>query len=333
LGIFPTNNPVLVEELLAALNFTGDEPVLLPQTRAETSVRAALSASFALRGLSENFLKTVHEKAQSLSEKAELSSLLETADPLARKKWFDTHDALDAARLFPSAKFTPQEYIACLRKLAPRLYSIASSPAKNPETIDLTVAVVRYEIGGRTHEGVCSNFLAHYALPNERSVAVFPSPSHFAPPADDSAPLIMVGPGTGIAPFRSFLQDRSTRNATGKNWLFFGARHENADFLYRDEILLWKNSGLLTELSLAWSRDQPEKIYVQDRMREHGREIWDWLEAGSFFRLCGDAKRMAKDVENTFLEIIITHGKKTPEEARKYVAEMRKTGRYQRDVY
>jgi sulfite reductase (NADPH) flavoprotein alpha-component len=333
LGVFPSHNPALVEALLAALGFEGGEPVRPPQEDAEIPIRAALASHLALRGISEAFLKAVRDRAESPAEKAELAAVLDSGDPRARKEWLDARDALDIARSFPSAKFSPQEYAGLLRKLAPRLYSIASSPAKSPDAIDLTVVAVRYEVGGRTREGVCSNFLARHAAPGERVVPVFLSPSHFTLPADDSAPLIMVGPGTGIAPFRGFLQDRATRGATGKNWLFFGERHEAGDFLYRDEILRWKTDGVLTELSLAWSRDQPQKIYVQDKIRERGAEVWRWLETGAFFRVCGDAKRMAKDVETALLDVVAAHGGKTPEEAREYVAAMRKTGRYQRDVY
>jgi sulfite reductase (NADPH) flavoprotein alpha-component len=219
------------------------------------------------------------------------------------------------------------------RRLMPRLYSISSSPAKYPEEIHLTVAVVRYETNGRTREGVCSTYLADRARLNQPDLPVFVANSHFGLPADDNIPVIMVGPGTGVAPFRSFVMDRATRGAKGPNWLFFGDQRRSADFLYESEWNEWQKSGVLTRLDLAFSRDQEQKIYVQDRMRENGAELWKWISAGAYFYVCGDAKRMAKDVDAALHEIIAQHGGMTPEAAIEFVKQLKKAERYQRDVY
>jgi sulfite reductase (NADPH) flavoprotein alpha-component len=215
----------------------------------------------------------------------------------------------------------------------PRLYSISSAPSKYPDEIHLTVAVVRYETNGRPREGVCSSYLSERARLNEPDVPVFVADSHFGLPADDDVPVIMVGPGTGVAPFRSFVMDRATRGAKGKNWLFFGDQRKDSDFLYADEWAAYLQSGVLTRLDLAFSRDQAAKIYVQDRMRENAVELWRWLQAGAYFYVCGDAKRMAKDVDAALHAIVAEQGGLTPEAAVDWVKQFKKDGRYQRDVY
>ena len=215
----------------------------------------------------------------------------------------------------------------------PRLYSIASSSRVHPQEIHLTVAVVRYQTNGRARAGVCSTFLADRALVGSTPTPVFVSHSHFGPPEDGAKDCIMIGPGTGIAPFRAFLQDRVATGATGRNWLFFGDQKRATDFLYEDE---WQNylaQGQLARLDTAFSRDQSAKIYVQDRMRENAAALWQWLQGGASFFVCGDAKRMAKDVDLALHEIIAAQGNLTPVAAADYVKQLKKDKRYQRDVY
>jgi sulfite reductase (NADPH) flavoprotein alpha-component len=215
----------------------------------------------------------------------------------------------------------------------PRLYSIASSARVFPNEIHLTVAVVRYHMTGRDRVGVCSTFLADRVHVNSTPVPVFVSDSHFGPPADGSKDAIMVGPGTGIAPFRAFVQDRIASGATGRNWVFFGDQKHATDFLYEEEWNDYVAKGAVARLDLAWSRDQLTKVYVQDKMRESGAELWAWLKNGGYFFVCGDAKRMAKDVDTALHDIIAQHGAMTPEQAVEYVKQMKKDKRYQRDVY
>ena len=215
----------------------------------------------------------------------------------------------------------------------PRLYSIASSPKVYPSEIHLTVAVVRYQTNGRDRVGVCSTFLAERALVGITPAPVFVSHSHFGPPEDGAKDCIMIGPGTGIAPFRAFVQDRVASGAKGRNWLFFGDQHRATDFLYEDEWQQCLAQGSLARLDTAFSRDQVLKVYVQDRMRESAAELWAWLQAGAYFYVCGDAKRMAKDVDTALHDIVMQQGGMAPEQAAEYVKQMKKEKRYQRDVY
>lgn len=225
------------------------------------------------------------------------------------------------------------DFVGSLRKLQPRLYSIASSIKAHPEEVHLCVGAVRYEIHGVPHKGVASTFLAD-RLPLEETTGVFfHVAKHFRLPTDLSKPVIMVGPGTGIAPFRAFLEEREATGASGKNWLFFGDQRRATDFLYHDQIIEWVQKGVLTRLDTAFSRDQEEKIYVQTRMLTAAAEMWQWLEEGAHFYVCGDAKRMAKDVERAMVDVVAEHGKRSVDEAVAYVAALKKAGRYQADVY
>jgi sulfite reductase (NADPH) flavoprotein alpha-component len=233
----------------------------------------------------------------------------------------------------PSVRVDAPAFVSTLRKLQPRLYSIASSQKAHPDEVHLCVGAVRYEKDGVMHQGVASTFLAD-RLPLGSPAGVFVhTAKHFRVPADFSLPIIMVGPGTGIAPFRAFLEEREATGAPGKNWLFFGDQRSATDYLYQEQIEAWHQSGFLTRLDLAFSRDQAEKIYVQTRMQEHASELWAWLEAGAHFYVCGDASRMAKDVDATLHAVIEQQGGKTPDEAAAYVANLKKSKRYARDVY
>lgn len=248
------------------------------------------------------------------------------------KKWLWGRQILDLLHLLPTP-MPVTEFVGYLKKLAPRLYSISSSPKAHPGEVHLTVSAVRYESHGRMRKGVASTFLAD-RVGDTDYVKVFVQPSHgFKPPANGDTPMIMVGPGTGIAPFRAFLEERLATGAKGRNWLFFGDQTRSSDFLYEDLLTGWQKDGFLTRLDLAFSRDQAEKIYVQTRMLEHGAELWSWLEAGAHFYVCGDASRMAKDVDAALHAIIEQHGGKSADEAKAYVAKLKSDKRYQRDVY
>jgi sulfite reductase (NADPH) flavoprotein alpha-component len=244
-----------------------------------------------------------------------------------------TLDVLATLEKFWGVRPDPEAFIEALEPLQPRLYSISSSPRPNPRRVSLTVDAVRYEIAGRERLGVASTFVASRIKPGDRLNVYVQKAHNFALPADPSTPIIMVGPGTGIAPFRAFLHERMATKAPGRNWLFFGHQRSNCDFFYEDELMGMKAAGVLTRLSLAWSRDGAEKIYVQDRMRENGGELWTWLAEGAHFYVCGDAKRMAKDVEGALIDIVAQYGARTTDEAIAFVTELKRRGRYQADVY
>jgi sulfite reductase (NADPH) flavoprotein alpha-component len=326
LGVVPVNCPALVGEMLAALGCGGTEMVFVND--AEMPLREALTRHLDMCKPSQELLFAVANRAPG----SELAGLLapERRDDL--KKWLWGRDALDLFRLV-GKEFSPGEFVPLLRKLTPRLYSISSSPKGHPGEVHLTVSAVRYESFGRGRKGVASTFLAD-RIGEAECVKVFVQPSHgFKPPVNGDAPMIMVGPGTGIAPFRAFLQERQVGGAKGKNWLFFGDQKRAVDFLYDEELSSWQKDGHLTRLDLAFSRDQVDKVYVQDRMLENAAEFWSWLEAGAHFYVCGDASRMAKDVDATLHRIIEMAGGKSAEEAKAYVAKLKSEKRYQRDVY
>lgn len=333
LGVFPANNPQTVAAVLKAAGFTGDELVTIPKDTVPIPLQEALSKRLSLNGPTYKFAQLLHDRATDAGEKARLAAAIGEVDPEKKKAWMEQREFLDLLEEHPSAKLGAQEFIELLRKLMPRLYSISSAPSKYPDEIHLTIAVVRYETNGRQREGVCSSYLSERTHLNKPEVPVFVAESHFGLPADDNIPVIMVGPGTGVAPFRSFVMDRATRGAKGKNWLFFGDQRKESDFLYADEWAGYLQSGVLTRLDLAFSRDQPAKIYVQDRMRENAAELWQWLQSGAYFYVCGDAKRMAKDVDAALHAIVAEQGGLTPEAAVDWVKQFKKDGRYQRDVY
>jgi len=230
-------------------------------------------------------------------------------------------------------KLAPQEFVDLLRRLMPRLYSIASSPRLHPGQVHLTVAPVRYESNGRRRYGVCSTFLADRVIRRKTPIPVFVAESHFGLPADLGRDIIMVGPGTGVAPFRAFVQERIATKATGRNWLFFGDQHQATDYLYGDEWKRYLAEGKMARVDLAFSRDQAQKIYVQDRIRENAVELWDWLKGGAHFYVCGDAHRMAKDVDAALHQVVREQGGMDADQAVAFVKQLKKDQRYQRDVY
>ena len=244
-----------------------------------------------------------------------------------------TLDVMAALQKFSGVRPHPEAFVEALEPLQPRLYSISSSHNATPGKLSLTVDCVRYVVGKRKRLGLASIFLAERIQPGDQ-VKVYVQKAHgFALPSDPKVPIIMIGPGTGIAPFRAFLLDRKATGAPGKNWLFFGHQRSSCDFFYADELNAMKTAGLLTRLSLAWSRDGDKKFYVQDRMREVGRELWSWLAEGASVYICGDAKRMAKDVERALVDIVAQHGARSTDEAVSFVGELKKKGRFQQDVY
>jgi sulfite reductase (NADPH) flavoprotein alpha-component len=244
-----------------------------------------------------------------------------------------TLDVLAALHKFPGIRPDPEAFIEALDALQPRVYSISSSLKCNPGRVSLTVDAVSYEVDKRARLGVASTFLAGRVKPGDKIRVYVQKAQHFALPADPNVPIIMIGPGTGLAPFRAFLQERQATKAPGRNWLYFGHQRSDYDFFYQDELVAMRTAGLLTRLTLAWSRDDKEKVYVQHRMRDDGRDLWAWLADGAHVYVCGDALHMAKDVELTLVDVIAEHGARSPGEATKFLAEMKKAGRYQTDVY
>lgn len=326
LGVWPKNCPEYVTELQRALNFNAETPVLVDNR--EKPVELALLENFEICRPSAEAIQFIAERSGS----AELKALLSLEHKAELQDWLYGRQLVDILHEFP-IRCSVEELLHVLKPLQPRLYSIASSGKLFPGEVHLTVSAVRYtrySDGKKSRKGVCSTFLAD----RSESAPIFVQPSkHFHVPEESNAPLIMVGPGTGIAPFRGFLQEREICGHTGKNWLFFGEQHAATDFYYQDDIQRWQRDGLLTELSLAFSRDQGRKIYVQDRMREQGEQIWQWLEEGAYFCVCGDATRMAKDVDQTLRDIIREYGKFDEVGVVNYVRKLNMAKRYLRDVY
>ena len=333
LGVYPTNDPRAVDAVLRLLGASGDEPVQLPRDPAQVPLREALASRLSLAGPTRKTVQFFAEKATDLAEHKRLAALLaaEATDQLAA--YLAEREFADLLEEFPSARPTPQELVEQMRRLVPRLYSIASSPRRHRDEVHLLVAVVRYVTNNRPRLGVCSTFLADRAEVGRTPVPVFVTSSHFRLPADDAADVIMVGPGTGLAPFRAFLQEREARGATGRSWLFFGDQRRATDFLYEDELAGWQARGILHRLDTAFSRDQAHKIYVQDRMLDHAAEIWAWLQRGACLYVCGDARRMAKDVDQTLHRIVAEHGGLDPVATTEFVKALKRDKRYQRDVY
>lgn len=332
LGVYPTNDPAAAETLLQALGFTGDELVTAPRGTEPAPIRQVFINDVALAGPQKKFLKTLADKVTDEKEKEQLDSLL-AGDSDVLKSFLENHEFVDLLEEFPSAKFEPQEFVKELRRLMPRLYSIASSPLKHPEEIHLTVAIVRYETNNRPRIGVASTYLADRCPLANPVLPVYVAKSHFAPPSDPSVDMIMVGPGTGIAPFRSFVQEQVAREGTGRSWIFFGDQRRAYDYLYEEEWESYLQENKIARIDLAFSRDQEQKIYVQDKMLEAGEELWNWLQNGAHFYICGDASRMAKDVDQALHTIVEQHGKMSADEAAAYIKELRSDKRYQKDVY
>jgi sulfite reductase (NADPH) flavoprotein alpha-component len=328
LGVYPRNCPELAKSIIERLGADHRESVAL-QNGSCVTAEDALLAHCTITKVSDGVLTLLANHAQKAREQEELRGML-TDD---RENFLETADLLDVLERFPSIRLPIAELVNALPPILPRLYSIASSLRAHPGEVHLTVGVVRYNQRARARKGVCSTFLAERIQPGE-ALAVFVQPAHgFRLPADPSAPLIMVGPGTGIAPFRAFLEERAACGASGKNWLLFGDQHCELDFLYREELEELQKCGVLTRLDTAWSRAQSHKVYVQDRMREQAPLLWHWLQEGACFYVCGDAKRMAPDVDSALIEVAEKQGKLSPADAKAFVRQLAKEKRYLRDVY
>jgi sulfite reductase (NADPH) flavoprotein alpha-component len=327
-AVYPTNDSQLVEEIIRVLGAKGDEPV--PAAKTTKPFREALLRDYSITQPTPKFLKAIAERASAAPM---LKELLHSDRKHDLENYLWGAEVIDFLLEHPSVKFTPEEVVGLLTKLQPRLYSVASSLRVFPDQVHLIVDVVQYESRGRVRKGVASTFLAQRA--DKVPVPVYPSSAkHFHMPEDESLPLIMIGPGTGIAPFRAFLQERQARGAKGKNWLFFGAQREKCDYAYKEDFDRFKRDGILTQLDCAWSRDQAHKVYVQHRVLENAPEIWKWIDSeGAQFFVCGDARRMAKDVDAALRKIVQEQGGKSAEEANDYVEKLKSDKRYKRDVY
>ncbi|MFJ2993495.1 assimilatory sulfite reductase (NADPH) flavoprotein subunit [Pandoraea sp. NPDC087047] len=327
LGIVATNDDRLVDALIDTLAL---DPQATTTTQDSTlSLRDAFLRAYDITTLSRAFL----EKYAALAESTELRALLGAGNETALRDYLYGRDVLDVVRQFPARKVKAAEFVGTLRALQPRLYSIASSLAANPDAVHITVGAVRYDSHGRARRGVASTYLADIARQGETVPIYIEANRHFKLPPDTNAPVIMIGPGTGIAPFRAFVEERQALDAPGKNWLFFGERNFRTDFLYQREWQRYVKDGALTKIDLAFSRDTDDKVYVQDRMRERGKDLYAWLQEGAHLYVCGNADRMARDVNTALTDVIATHGGLAPDAAAEYVKTLQREKRYQRDVY
>jgi sulfite reductase (NADPH) flavoprotein alpha-component len=323
LGVYPSNAPDVVDALLQALHFDGTERITLDDK--ESFLYDALFSHVEATAITRPMM----QKYALLANNRQLNQMLHDKSKL--NGYLHGREIIDLVSDFPSRHLSAQAFVDCLRKLPPRLYSIASSLKRHPDEVHITVAAVRYQSYGRERKGVGSTFLAE-RIGEDATVPVYIDHNpNFKLPADSAAATIMIGPGTGIAPFRAFVEEREAVGASGKNWLFFGDQHFETDFLYQAEWLRYLKSGVLTRMNVAFSRDQQQKIYVQQRMVEHGKELYAWLQDGAHFYVCGDEKRMAHDVHQALLRIVAAEI--GSDNAEQYVANLQKSKRYQRDVY
>jgi sulfite reductase (NADPH) flavoprotein alpha-component len=336
IGVLPEHRAEMVAETLTALGFSGDERVL-DHYKVEISLEEALRTRLAIgklaRGSVGQYAKLAGAAKCGGRGFDALKALCGPENKAQAEEYCWGREFIDLLQDFPGAVTQPQELFNVLQRLTPRLYSISSSQALHPDTCETTVSVVRYDSHGRKRQGVCSGQLGERAAVGTTFPVFLHSNQNFRLPEDVSTPVIMVGPGTGIAPFRAFLEERQAKGESGDNWLFFGDQHRATDFLYEEQLTGMLKNGTLTRLDTAFSRDQAHKIYVQDRMAENAKELYAWLECGAYFYVCGDASRMAKSVELALLDAIATGMNGTPEQAAEYLATMKKQKRYQRDVY
>lgn len=328
MAVYPSNDPELVAEIIQALGASGEE--IVPATKTESaSLRQALLRNYSITTPTPKFLKAIVERAAATPL---LGDLLDPSRKHDLQQYLWGLEVIDFLVDHPSARFAPAEFVGLLAKLQPRLYSIASSLRVHPTEVHLMVDVIRYESHGRVRKGVASSFLADRA--DAGTVPIYPAVAkHFHLPENPGTAIIMVGPGTGVAPFRAFLQEREAMQARGRNWLFFGSQREALDYSYREDFERFKSLGVLARLDTAFSRDQARKVYVQHRLMENAAEVWRWLEEGAYFYVCGDASRMAKDVDAALRAIVREEGRKSVEEANAYIERMKTEKRYKRDVY
>ncbi len=348
IDILPVNEKPLVEKLIEVMGWSGDEPVTVEGTT--YTIRKALEEHLeirqptlkllkllAARGDSAEFKRVVQQTKADIEQFTYGHDVLSLVEEYTKPPAPKTDFKSKIKALLGQPEFMPRiearVFVSYLKAVHPRAYSIASSYNANPDEVHLTVADVKYQRKGREHKGACSIYLADRINVGDTVKCWLLTNKYFVLPEDNNIPLIMVGPGTGIAPFIAFLEEREYRKAEGKNWLFFGDRESANDFLYRDELEAFQEKGLLTRLDTAFSRDQEEKVYVQHKMQKAGKEIYEWLQQGAIFYVCGDAKHMAQDVEDTLIAILQEHGQKDEEQARKYLKTMQRERRYLKDVY
>ncbi|MCY7675903.1 assimilatory sulfite reductase (NADPH) flavoprotein subunit [Bacillus safensis] len=329
LGIYPTNDPALVDELITTCGWDAEEAVTVHKNGDTLPLKEALTSHFEITVLTKPLL----QKMASFTKSEALQALLEEGNEEKLKAYIAGRDLVDAARDFGPFEGTAADFTAILRKIPARLYSIASSLKANEEEVHLTIGAVRYDAHGRERQGVCSILCAERLEPGDTLPVYIQHNQNFKLPENPDTPIIMVGPGTGIAPFRSFMQEREEVGADGKSWLFFGDQHFVTDFLYQTEWQKWLKDGVLTKMDVAFSRDSEEKVYVQHQMKKQSKELFEWLEQGAYVYVCGDEKHMAHDVHNTLLSIIQEEGAMSKEKAESYLANLQQQKRYQRDVY
>lgn len=325
LGVYAQNDPLLVASLMDTLGFSAETLVNLDDQEQKLSEVLLYQREITL------LTRPMLEKWAGLAASDSLDELM--ADKTALNDWLRGRDVLDLVEAYPIKGLDADQFVDLLRKLPPRMYSIASSQAAVEDEVHITVAAVRYSAHERERSGVASTWLADRLTEDSKVPVYIDSNKNFKLPEDDAVPIIMIGPGTGVAPFRSFMQEREERDAKGRNWLFFGDQHFLSDFLYQVEWLAWRQSGLLTRLDVAFSRDQAEKVYVQHRLRQNAIDIWNWLQDGAHIYVCGDADNMAPDVNEALIDIISQEGGKNRDEATEYLRQLTRDKRYQRDVY
>lgn len=329
LGIVPQNDPQLVDALIEAMGWQADASVVVNKNGEKRSLRDALHSYYEITVLTKPLLTAIEE----LTANADLCDLLAPGGEQELKEYMNGRDLLDLTRDFGLKGVDAQAFVSLLRKIPARLYSISSSPSANPEEVHVTVRAVRYEAHGRERKGVASVHLAERVQPGDKVGVFVQQNTSFKLPENADAPVIMIGPGTGVAPFRSFIAEREETGAQGKTWLFYGDQHFSTDFLYQVEWQRWLKEGALSRMDVAFSRDTDKKVYVQHRMLEKSEELYRWLQDGAYFYVCGDEKKMAHDVHAALLSIIEKEGRLSPAEAAEYVANLQQQKRYQRDVY
>lgn len=329
LGLFPENHPKLVDELIQALGWSADEKVPFNKKGEEGSLSEALLKHYEITVLTKPLL----EQAAKLSANSGLQELAAPGKEKELKDYINGRDLLDLVQDFAPWNWSPAAFVGILRKLPARLYSIASSFQANPDEVHLTIRAVRYEANGRERYGVCSIHTAERLEPGDTVPIYIQNNPNFKLPASAETPVIMIGPGTGVAPFRAFMEEREETGVEGKSWLFYGDRHFVTDFLYQTDWQRMLKDGVLTKLDVAFSRDSEEKVYVQHRILEQGKELYEWLQAGAHVYVCGDEKHMAHDVHSALITVIEQEGGISREKAEAYLADMQQQQRYQRDVY
>lgn len=333
IGVLPQNDPSLIRKFFSLLSTTPDELIADPRSQEEMSAEYYLSHKVNLSRVNSSLIRHFFQASKNEELKEKLSFLLEPENKIALAEFIQGKDLLDIIALLQDAPSSLQELAQFFTPILPRFYSISSSLKTHPDEIHLLVALLSYSHGGETRFGVASHFLCHLALEENTTIPIYVQPAaHFKLPEDPSQNLIMIGPGTGVAPYRAFLQERMHQNASGKNWLFFGERNRDSDFLYEE---YWTDLEKQDKLKLdtAFSRDQEAKEYVQHKLLAQSKEVWNWISTGSYLYVCGDASKMAKDVESALLSIFEKEGSMTDIDAKAYLKELRSSRRYMTDVY